>query len=241
MSAAAQRARSAAVTNPAALVDIEATLRDALARHWPEYLTEGAELGAFVVSACVFGTLLGHPASPLVAWLPDPFVRRVAMGLAMGLTAVAIVSSPFGQQAGGHLNPAFTLTFYRLGKIAPWDATFSVGAQFAGGLAGVVSSAWVVGSPVAHPAVNYVVTTPGPAGEGAAFAAEVAISFVMMTVVLVLGNHPTWAWHTPRLVGVLVALSVVFEAPLCMFKERMRGREQSDRPTMRTRHGQQPA
>lgn len=46
---------------------------------------EGAELGAFMVSACVFGVVLGHPESALVAWLPDAFARRVLMGIAMGV------------------------------------------------------------------------------------------------------------------------------------------------------------
>jgi aquaporin Z len=175
---------------------------------------EAAELGVFMVSACAFGTMLGHPESPIVVWLPDPFVRRAVMGLAMGVTAVAIVCSPFGQRSGGHLNPAFTLAFFRLGKIAPWDACFYVAAQFAGGLAGVLASAWMLGAPVAHPAVNYVVTMPGPTGEAAAFAAESAISFVTMGVVLLVGNRPEWSRFTPVSAGVLVALYITFEAPI---------------------------
>lgn len=189
-------------------------MREALARHWPEYLMEAAELGAFMVSACAFGALLGHPGSPIVAAVPDAFARRTLMGVAMGLTAIAIVSSPFGQRSGGHLNPALTLTFFRLGKVAPWDACFYALAQLAGGLAGVLVSAWVLGAPVAHPAVNYVVTTPGPAGDAAAFVAEAAISFVLMGVVLVVGNHPRSSRFTPLAAGTLVALYVTFEAPL---------------------------
>jgi len=175
---------------------------------------EAAELGAFMVSACLFAAALGHPASPVTAWLPDPFPRRALMGVAMGLTAIAIVSSPFGQQSGGHLNPAFTVTFFRLGKIAPWDALFYVLAQFAGGLAGVVAAAGLVGAPVAHPAVNYVVTAPGPRGEAVAFAAEAAISFGMMTAVLIVGNRPGWSRFTPLCAGALVAAYITFEAPL---------------------------
>ena len=48
------------------------------------------------------------------------------MGLAMGLTAIGIIYSPWGKQSGAHLNPAVTLTFFRLGKVAPWDAVFYV-------------------------------------------------------------------------------------------------------------------
>ena len=42
-----------------------------------------------------------------------------------------------GQQSGGHLNPAVTLTFLRLGKVRPWDALFYIGAQFLVGSPGV--------------------------------------------------------------------------------------------------------
>jgi aquaporin Z len=53
-------------------------------RHWPEYLMEGAELALFLVAACLFVALLEHPSSPVHQALPDPFLRRVLMGLAMG-------------------------------------------------------------------------------------------------------------------------------------------------------------
>ena len=94
----------------------------ALRAHWPEYLMEAAELGMFMISACVFATIVGHPASPLAEALPHPTIRRLLMGIAMGVTAVGIIYSPWGQRSGGHLNPAVTLTFLRLGKVRPWDA-----------------------------------------------------------------------------------------------------------------------
>ncbi|MDX1978970.1 MAG: hypothetical protein SFV51_01780 [Bryobacteraceae bacterium] len=80
---------------------------------------EALGLGLFMVSACAFGALPGHPASPLKQALPDPFTRRALGGAAMGLTALAIFHSPFGKRSGAHLNPSVTLTFLRLGKIAP--------------------------------------------------------------------------------------------------------------------------
>src|SRR5262245_30626804 len=85
----------------------------ALRKHWPEYLLEGLELGLFMISACVFVVLLEYPGSPVHQALPDPTLRRVLIGLAMGLTAISIIYSPFGQRSGAHFNPSVTLTFLR--------------------------------------------------------------------------------------------------------------------------------
>src|SRR5499427_4542944 len=104
----------------------------AATKHWPEYLKEAACLGLFMVSACSFTVLLQHPASAIRQMLPSAFVRRFLTGVAMGLTAIALIYSPWGKQSGAHLNPSVTLTFFRLGKIAPWDAAFYFLAQFVG-------------------------------------------------------------------------------------------------------------
>jgi aquaporin Z len=187
---------------------------DALRRHWPEYLMEAAGLGVFMVSACVFGALLEHPASPFRQAIDSGLVRRGLMGIAMGLTAVGIIYSPWGKQSGAHINPSVTLTFFRLGKVEPWDALFYVLAQFVGGLAGVVLSAAVLGAVLAHPSVNYVVTVPGPRGTGVAFLAELAISFVLMSVVLIATNTVNLGRFTGLFAGLLVATYITVEAPL---------------------------
>jgi len=49
------------------------------------------------------------------------------MGLWMGVTMVAIVMTPWGKQSGGHFNPAITLTFYRLVKVAFWECAVLCG------------------------------------------------------------------------------------------------------------------
>jgi aquaporin Z len=55
---------------------------------------EAAELGLFMISACVFGVLLGHPSSPLRQAIDSPTLRRILMGIAMGSTAIAIIYAP---------------------------------------------------------------------------------------------------------------------------------------------------
>jgi aquaporin Z len=182
--------------------------------HWPEYLMEAAGLGAFMISACAFGTLLEYPGSTLHAAVPHPTLRRVLMGVAMGLTGMAIVYSPWGRRSGAHINPCLTLTFFRLGKVAPTDALFYVLAQFVGGAAGVCVAAAALGPALADPAVNYVVTLPGDGGLPIAFAAEASISFVLMLTVLFVSNVPVAARFTGVACGLLVASYISIEAPV---------------------------
>jgi aquaporin Z len=185
-----------------------------LASHWPEYLIEAWGLGAFMVSACVVGVVLEHPDSLLRTSLSNDLTRRAVFGVGMGLTAVGIVYSKWGKRSGAHINPAFTLTFWGLGKIAGWDALFYVAAQFAGGLAGVLLSAALLGERLAAPTVDYVVTRPGAAGVEFAAFAETAISFGVMLAVLAATNSRRFARHTGLMVGCILALYITFEAPM---------------------------
>ena len=187
---------------------------EALRKHWPEYLMEAGALGMFMVSACVVSVLLEHPASPVHRALPNALVRQILGGIAMGLTAVGIIRSPWGQRSGAHMNPALTLTFLSLGKVAPWDALFYVLAQFAGGILGVVLSGWVIGPPLAHTSINYAVTVPGPPGPWVAFGAEFVISFLLVAIILNVSNSRRTTRFTPWVAGLLVASYISIEAPL---------------------------
>jgi len=186
---------------------------DSLRQHWPEYLMEAAGLGIFMVSAAVVTTLFEYPKSPVHDVLPDPMFRRVLIGIAMGLTAIGIIYSPWGKQSGAHLNPAVTLTFFRLRKIQGTDAFYYVVAQAIGGLIGLVLASVALGRAIEHPAVNYVATVPGNGGPGIAFIAEMLISFGLMLTVLLVSNHKALAPVTGIFAGCLVATYISFEAP----------------------------
>ncbi len=189
-------------------------MKRALREHWPEYLMEAALLGIFMVLATAYTVALEYPGSPFRAEIASPTLRRAIMGVLIGCTAYALIVSPWGKQSGAHFNPATTLTFLRLGKIGGWDALFYVLAQFAGAIAGTVLARVALGAPVAHPAVAYIVTTPGAWGVLAAFFGELAIAFGLITAVLMLSNHSTLHTWTPVVVGTLVGTYVFVEAPL---------------------------
>ncbi|MDF0645192.1 MAG: aquaporin [Nitrospira sp.] len=187
---------------------------DTMRRHWPEYLMEAAGLGLFMISAVLVTTLLEYPLSPFHELFPNQTIRRVVIGLAMGMTAIALIYSSWGKRSGAHLNPAVTVTFFRLGKIQGVDTACYMVAQFGGGLAGLLIGATVIGMAVEHPAVNYAVTVPGSAGSGAAFTAEVVMSFVLMLVILITSNRVALNPWTGVLAGCLVAAYISIEAPL---------------------------
>jgi len=184
-----------------------------LRHHWPEYLMEAAGLGLFMISACLFTILLMHPASPLQRWIADPLLKRLVIGIAMGLTAIALIYSPWGKQSGAHLNPSVTLAFLRLGKVAAWDAFFYIAAQFIGAAVGVFLSAILLAPWISHPQVNYAVTAPGPRGARVAFLSEFLISFLLMTTVLLVSNSRRLPALTGVFAGLLVAAYITFEAP----------------------------
>jgi aquaporin Z len=179
-----------------------------------EYLIEAALLGIFMISACAFTVLLEYPSSPVHQAIASADLRRFLIGLAMGITAVLLIYSPWGKRSGAHFNPATTLTFLRLGKVPRRDAAGYVVAQFLGGAAGVLVAWGLLGAQLEDRATNFAVTVPGADGVAIAFLAELAISFLLMSVILSISNHHRFARYTGLCAGILVALYITFEAPL---------------------------
>jgi aquaporin Z len=193
------------------------TAVEALRLHWLLYVYEGAELAWFMIAACVATVVLFGVSSHVVRVVPSAVLRRLLMGVAMGVTAVMIIHSPMGKRSGAHFNPAITLTYLRLGKIAAWDAVGYVLGQFAGGLFGVGVSAVVLGKSLAQPSVNYAVTVPGIGGTAGAFGAELFMATLLMGVVLWSSNQTRWAKFTSYFVGLLIVNYIFWFAPVSGF------------------------
>src|SRR5437899_8554876 len=135
------------------------------------------------------------------------------MGISMGLTAIAIIYSPWGKQSGAHINPSVTFTFLRMGKVKLRDAIFYMAAQFTGAVLGVLFVVQFLSKEISHPAVRYVVTVPGPHGPWVALLAEFIIAFGLMSTVLYFSNHHKLDRYTGLFAGLLVALYITLEAP----------------------------
>lgn len=165
-------------------------------------------LAALVTALFELPTSLVHQA------IADPLLRRFLIGVIMGLTAIAIIYSPLGKRSGAHINPAVTLTFWRLGKIRTVDAVFYILAQVSGAVAGIWFAGILLGMAIADPAVNYIVTKPAQNGEAIAFLAEFLLALGLMTMILQVSNRDKLMHLTGIFAGILVALFITFEAPI---------------------------
>ena len=182
--------------------------------HWKEYLIEAWGLGTFMVSAGIFATLIYSPAFPFSMIIANDFLKGLLMGIAMGITAIAIIYSPWGKRSGAHINPAVTITFFRLKKITALDAFGYIVAQFIGGLLGVLIVALILGSSFTEYPINYVVTVPGQWGWIVALIAEFILSLILMLMVLFTSNNHQLSKYTGIFAGFLVASFITFEAPI---------------------------
>ncbi len=186
-------------------------------QHLPEYLMEAALLGLFLIAAGGFTILFESPHSPVHQAIANGDLRRFLIGIGMGTTSIALIYSPWGRRSGAHMNPAVTLTFYRLGKIQAQDALCYVLFQCLGGLAGIYFMALAFGTEFTQPPIGYVVTVPGSLGWLAAVLGELLIAFMMMMTVLLTSNNPQLSRYTGLFCGCLAMLYVTFEAPLSGF------------------------
>ncbi|MBI2373065.1 MAG: aquaporin [Deltaproteobacteria bacterium] len=181
--------------------------------HWPEYLIEGALLGALMITIGGLVTLFEYPGSAVHAALDSAALRRAFIGAGVGLAVTLLAYSPWGKRSGAHMNPAVTLAFLGLRKISRVDAAFYVAAQFAGGTLGVALAAAIFGAAFTEAPVEFAVTIPGEAGPWVAFLAELVLSAGLMITILAMTSSNV-ASLTGFVVGALIAVYIALEAPL---------------------------
>lgn len=186
----------------------------AIEAHWPVYLIEGTLLGIFMFAATLAVVVMAHPGSAVARGVTHPVARRGIIGILMGLTAIGLIYSPWGQRSGAHMNPAVTLAFAWIGKLGGWDAGFYIASQCVGGVIGMGVTRLVLGQRVSHESVKWIVTEPGRWGVAGAVAGEAAISFGLFMVVLVCGDFEGLAPYTGLIAGGMVALFILVEAPM---------------------------
>ena len=179
---------------------------------WREYAAEFA--GTFLLLAIGLSAVVVDFAdgSPVPDWIPDGNLRRLITGIVFAGGATLIVYSRLGKRSGGHINPAVTVGFYRLCKMTGRSAVAYVGAQLGGALAGAAAVRLAWGSLARE--VDVGTTTPGHGGWVAALGAEIAMTFLLMTLILRFVDEPRLMPFTPAAAGALVAFLVFVEAPV---------------------------
>jgi aquaporin Z len=158
-----------------------------------------------MVSACFFsGVFFGHNGF-FASDLNAPF-RQALVGLMMGLTALFIFYSPITSPSGSHINPAVTLTFFRLGKIGRSDALFYMILQVMGGTLAVYMMGFWMGENLTAAPLHFVVTIPGKYGPAAAAFAEFMIAIIMMGILLYTADRPMLKKYNRIFAAILVCL-----------------------------------
>lgn len=175
---------------------------------------EAVGLAVFVAFASAFTVLLFHPDSPVGKAVGDPGARYAVLGAGMfPIVLFGILKAPWGKRSGGHINPAVTLAFWRLGKISAVDAAFYILFQFLGAIVAVGIVARVLGPLYSHPAIDFAANKPGPDGAALAFAIEFAITFGLMTLILWVGNDERLEPRLPLFVALLIAFYLTIATP----------------------------
>ena len=194
-------------------VATQSTQLGAWREHWPEYLIEGWALGTFMLSASIVVVLLESRQLPFRELIPSPLIRRMLVGMAMGLTAFGLIYSRWGRRSGAHMNPAVTLAFLRLRLVRPIDGLFYILAQTVGGTFGVLAGFLLTAGMLAAPDARWVVTVPGSCGPFVAFGAEFLMAMFLMLVVLRFSSTPTLRGYTGCAAALMVAIFITLAAP----------------------------
>lgn len=192
-------------------------LKASFKNNWTHYLQEALGLGIFMISACYFSVLLWADQGAWHNTLPNDFTRFLIMGPLMGVTALFIFYSPFTSPSGSHINPAVTITFFRLGKMCQWDALFYVLFQFAGGVTGVYIMRQLLGHSLTGAPVRSAITIPAEGDVTKSLFMESAIAFITMTMVLFTSHHSTLKKYTRPFSGILVSIWVIIAGPVSGF------------------------
>ena len=183
----------------------------------PKASQRGRALAAeFVGTALVMWVVLTVKLAALNAGPPYSGLqgRVTLIGVFAGLAVIAVVYSPLGRCSGGHLNPAFTLGLWRLGKIGTGDAAAYCVAQLAGGTAGF-AAARIWGGHVAGPDVAWATISPAPSVDGAtALVIEILGTFAQFAVVYAFLGSARLRASAGAAAGVLLGVCIVILAPL---------------------------
>jgi aquaporin Z len=173
--------------------------------HSIEWPCELAGTFSFLFFGFTTIAVLESSLSPLNQALPSAVLRLVLLGAVFGILAAIVALSPVGRRSGAQHNPAVTIGFWAHGQTHTHDLVGYVAAQCLGA---VLAAAFFATSGSWAQTANFARTEPRPELSGwAAAGVEVAVTFGLVLVVLLMVSSPRTVRWTP--VGVTVALMVL--------------------------------
>lgn len=177
--------------------------------HLQEYASEGLETATILFAVVGIVSLLFAPASPLAGTIPSLTARLGLVGLVLGGVSWLIALSPPGRLSGAHLNPAFSLGLWVLGKMHGRDLAGYIVFQLLGAVVGAEIGTLVFGLPAQQ--VHGATLHPGAAvGTELALGEEALATLILTGLIYLFLSHERLQHYIPPMVmlmlGVLIAV-----------------------------------
>lgn len=174
--------------------------------HWAEWACElvGTAFQLFLGFTVV--AVMEAPGAPGRRLVGSAGVRLVLIGVAFGVLAAIVATSPLGRRSGAHLNPAVTLGFFARGHTHAHDLIGYAISQILGALAAAAGFAAVWDTWA--PQVNHARTVPAETiRPWVAAGIEAGLTLILLLVIFAMVSSQRTARWTPAVVtGVLSGL-----------------------------------
>jgi aquaporin Z len=165
----------------------------------------------------VFG---GCGSAVLAAAFPELGIGFVGVSLAFGLTVLTMAYA-VGHISGGHFNPAVTVGLWAGGRFKAGDILPYWAAQVAGALAGAFVLSLIATGQAGFDLVQsgfaangFAEHSPGGYSLGAAFTAEVVLTFFFLLVILGSTDRRAPAGFAPIAIGLALTLIHLISIPV---------------------------
>jgi len=165
----------------------------------------------------VFG---GCGSAVLAAAFPELGIGFVGVSLAFGLTVLTMAYA-VGHISGGHFNPAVTVGLWAGGRFKAGDILPYWAAQVAGAVAGAFVLSLIATGKAGFDLVQsgfaangFAEHSPGGYSLGAAFTAEVVLTFFFLLVILGSTDRRAPAGFAPIAIGLALTLIHLISIPV---------------------------
>ncbi len=135
-------------------------------------------------------------------------IGQVGIGLTFGAIVCVMIYS-FGSISGAHINPAVSLSMLSIKKMKLIDSMGYIVVQVLGAIAASFTLHFL------FPTHEGLGATLPLGSQGQSFVLELILTYFLMLVILMVGNHNELSSFTGMAVGATVMLEATFAGPIC--------------------------